>query len=77
MAGCRGSGPAPPPGCACPLCLPLKLVLLTVLDLRLFMPDLHLLDPANLFLMDDHSDAAILGSGNKSMGISPLFIFRS
>ena len=32
--------------------------LLTVLDLCLFMPDPHLLDPVSLFLTDERSDAA-------------------
>ena len=64
-----------PPGCACTLCLPLKLVLLTVLDLCLFMPDLRLLDPVSLFLMDERSDAAVVGSGNKAMGTSPFLTF--
>ena len=70
---CRDSGP----GCACTLCLPLKLVLLTVLDLCLFMPDPRLLDPVSLFLTDERSDAAVVGSGNKAMGTSPLLTFRS
>ena len=74
-AGCRGSGPAPPPGCACTLCLPLKLVVLTVLDLCLFMPDPRLLDPVSLFLTDERSDAAVVGSGNKAMGTSPFLAF--
>ena len=44
---------------------PLKLVLLTVLDLCLFfLPDPRLLDPASLFLTDERSDAAVVGSGN-------------
>ena len=72
-----GSGPALPPGCACTLCLPLKLVLLTVLDLCLFMPDPRLLDPGSLFLTDERSDAAVVGSGNKAMGTSPWLTFRS
>ena len=66
-----------PPGCACTLCLPLKLILLTVLDLCLFMPDPRLLDPVSLFLTDERSDAAGVGSGNKAMGTSPLLTFRS
>ena len=66
-----------PPGCACTLCLPLKLVLLTVLDLCLFMPDPRLLDPVSLFLTDERSDAAVVGSGNKAMGTSPWLTFRS
>ena len=45
---------------------PLKLVLLNVLDVCLFcMPDPRLLDPVSLFLMDERSDAAVVGSGNK------------
>ena len=57
---------------------PLKLVLLTVLDLcLLFMPDPRLLDPVSLFLTDDRSDAAVVGSGNKAMGTSPLLTFGS
>ena len=48
---------------------PLKLVLLTVLDLCLFfMPDPRLLDPVSLFLTDERSDAAVVGSGNKAKG---------
>ena len=69
--------PCTPPGCACTLCLPLKLVLLTVLDLCLFMPDPRLLDPVSLFLTDERSDAAVVGSGNKAMGTSPWLTFRS
>ena len=56
---------------------PLKLVLLTVLDLCLFMPDPRLLDPVSLFLTDERSDAAVVGSGNKAMGTSPFLTFRS
>ena len=67
--------PYTPPGCACTLCLPLKLVLLIVLDLCLFMPDPRLLDPVSLFLTDERSDAAVLGSGNKAMGTSPFLTF--
>ena len=63
------------PGCACTLCLPLKLVLLTVLDLCLFLPDPRLLDPVSLFLTDERSDAAVVGSGNKAMGTSPFLTF--
>ena len=63
------------PGCACTLCLPLKLVLLTVLDLCVFMPDPRLLDPVSLFLTDERSDAAVVGSGNKAMGTSPFLTF--
>ena len=55
---------------------PLKLVLLTVLDLcLLFMPDPRLLDPVGLFLTDERSDAAVVGSGNKAMGKSPFLTF--
>ena len=54
---------------------PLKLVLLTVLELCLFMPDPHLLDPVSLLLMDERSDAAVVGSGNKAMGKSPFLMF--
>ena len=54
---------------------PLKLVLLTVLDLCLFMPDPRLLDPVSLFLTDERSDAAVVGSGNKAMGTSPFRTF--
>ena len=46
---------------------PLKLVLLTVLDLCLFMPAPRLLDPVSLFLTDERSHAAVVGSGNKAM----------
>ena len=56
---------APAP-CAC---TPLKLVLLNLLDLCLFMPDPRLLDPISLFLTDERSDAAVVGSGNKAMGL--------
>ena len=41
------------------------------------MPDPRLLDPASLFLTDERSDAAVVGSGNKAMGTSPLLTFRS
>ena len=54
---------------------PLKLLLLTVLDLCLFMPDPHLLDPVSLFLMDERSNAAVVGSGNKAMGKSSFLTF--
>ena len=55
---------------------PLKLVLLTVLDLCLFfMPDLRLLDPVRLFSSDERSDAAVVRSGNKAMGTSPFLTF--
>ena len=64
--------PCTSPGCACTLCL---LVLLTVLDLCLFMPDPRLLDPVGLFLTDERSDAAVVGSGNKAMGTSPFLTF--
>ena len=40
-----------------------------ILDLCLFMPDPRLLDPVNLFLTDERSDAAVVGSGNKAMGL--------
>ena len=61
---------APAP-CACLL----NSVLLTVLDLCLFMPDPRLLDPVSLFLTDERSDAAVVGSGNKAMGTSPFLTF--
>ena len=51
--------------------------LLTVLDLCLFfMPDPRL-DPVSLFLSDERSDAAVVGSGNnnKAMGKSPFLTF--
>ena len=54
---------------------PLKLVLLTVLDLCLFMPDPRLLDPVSLFLTDERSDAAVVGSGKKAMETSPFLTF--
>ena len=41
------------------------------------MPDPRLLDPVSLFLTDERSDAAVVGSGNKAMGESPLLTFRS
>ena len=50
-------------------CTLLKLVLLNILDLCLFMPDPRLLDPVSLFLTDERSDAAVVGSGNKTMGL--------
>ena len=34
-------------------------------------------DPVSLFLTDERSDAAVVGSGNKAMGKSPLLTFRS
>ena len=36
------------------------------------MPDPRLLDPVSLFLTDERSDAAVVGSGNKAMGKSPF-----
>ena len=48
---------------------PLKLLLVTVLDLCLFMPDPRLLDSVSLFLTDERSDAAVVRSGNKAMGL--------
>ena len=36
------------------------------------MPDPRLLDPVSLFLTDERSDAAVVGSGNKAMGTSRL-----
>ena len=41
------------------------------------MPDPRLLDPVSLFLTDERSDAAVVGSGNKAMGTSPLLTFKS
>ena len=41
------------------------------------MPDPRLLDPVILFLTDERSDAAVVGSGNKAMGTSPWLTFRS
>ena len=41
------------------------------------MPDPRLLDPVSLFLTDERSDAAVVGSGNKAMGTSPFLTFRS
>ena len=40
-----------------------------------FMPDPRLLDPVSLFLTDERSDAAVVGSGNKAMGKSPFLTF--
>ena len=40
-----------------------------------FLPDPRLLDPVSLFLMDERSDAAVVGSGNKAMGTSPFLTF--
>ena len=40
-----------------------------------FMPDPRLLDPVSLFLTDERSDAAVVGSGNKAMGTSPFLTF--
>ena len=39
------------------------------------MPDPCLLDPVNLFLADERSDAVVVGSDNKVMGMSPFLIF--
>ena len=39
------------------------------------MPDPRLLDPVSLFLTDERSDAAVVGSGNKAMGTSPFLTF--
>ena len=59
-----------------PALTPLKLVLLTVLDLCVFfMPDPRLLDPVSLFSNAERSDAAVVGSGNKAMGKSPSLTF--
>ena len=33
------------------------------------MPDPRLLDPVSLFLTDERSDAAVVGSGNEAMGL--------
>ena len=33
------------------------------------MPDPRLLDPVSLFLTDERSDATVVGSGNKAMGL--------
>ena len=41
------------------------------------MPDPRLLHPVCLFLMDERSDAAVVGSGNKAMGTSSFLMFRS
>ena len=41
------------------------------------MPDPRLLDLVSLFLTDERSDAAIVGSGNTATGTSPLLTFRS
>ena len=41
------------------------------------MPDPRPLDPVSLFLTDERSDAAVVGSGNKAMGTSPWLTFRS
>ena len=47
-----------------------------ILDLcPFFMPDPRLLDPFSLFLTDERSDAAVVGSGNKAMGTSPFLTF--
>ena len=55
---------------------PLKLVLLTILDLGLFfMPDPYLLDPISLFLIDKYLDIIIVGSNTKAMGKSPFLAF--
>ena len=48
-----------------------------LLDLCLFIPDPRLLDPVSLFLTDERSDAAVVGSGNKAMGTSSLLTFQS
>ena len=39
------------------------------------MPDPRLLDPVSLFLTDERSDAAVVGSGKKAMGTSPFLTF--
>ena len=41
------------------------------------MPDPRLLDPVSLFLTDERSNTAVVGSGNKAMGKSPLLTFRN
>ena len=33
------------------------------------MPDPRLLDPVSLFLTEEHSDAAVVGSGKKAIGL--------
>ena len=54
----------------------LRAFMLWTSDLCLFfMPDPRLLDPVNLFLTDERSDAAVVGSGNKAMGKSPFLTF--
>ena len=64
------------PGCACTLCLdPSETRFAECSGLFLFMPDPRLLDPVSLFLMDERSDAAVVGSGNKVMGKSPFLTF--
>ena len=40
-----------------------------------FMPDPRLLNPVSLFLTDERSDAAVVGSGNKAMRKSPSLTF--
>ena len=55
---------------------PLKLVLLTILDLDLFfMPAPKLLDPLSLFLINEWSDAIGVASGNQTIGKSPFLMF--
>ena len=39
------------------------------------MPDPRLLDPVSLFLTDEYSDAAVVGSGSKTMRTSPFLTF--
>ena len=41
------------------------------------MPDPRLLDPVSLFFMDEHSDAAVVGSGNKAMGTQDLELYNN
>ena len=52
---------------------PLKFVLLTVLDLSLFLCLTRVF--VSLFLIDGRSDAAVVASGNKAMGTSPFLTF--
>ena len=63
-----------------PASTPLKLVLLTVLDLCLCLCLTRLMSALMLWrsfntLRKGHVDAAVVGSGNKAMGKSPLLTF--
>ena len=62
-----------------PASTPLTARLLTVLDLCLFLSltrkEGTCRSPQSLFLTGERSDAAVVGSGNKAVGKSPLLMF--